>query len=445
MIDFSRIEKYRENNRIEAKRASGGFPGSVWETYSAFANTLGGIILLGVEERKDKSLHPVELPDAEALVDEFWRLVNDPRKVSVNILRRDDVAIECVDGKKIVAITVPRARREDKPIYIDGDFYKGSYRRNGEGDYRCEREEVDAMLRDAALETDDMRAIKDGDASLVKLESIERFARGCAGSVSCETKMLAKSILGAEADRLTLAHLMMFGRGEEIRKRIPEFSAIYRNFVEEIVFENLCDFFFYATERFIDKLESLSMRNENDVFRALREALVNSIVNADYRSEGGVVVEEGAREIRFINAGGFRIDPNGVKRGGISDPRNRGLIRIISSVGSAKGAGMGIPGIYTVWKRYGWKEPVFKEEFSPDRITLTLSFDKRIAKSSDGSDAIYREMMIAHLTKNVSASADELAYEVGVEIERAERILSILMFDGIVVLDEASKKFRLKS
>ena len=79
MLHFEEIDKYRENNRIEAKRAQGGFPRSLWETYSAFANTIGGVILLGVEELPDKSFRPVKLPSPEWLVEEFWRLVDDSR------------------------------------------------------------------------------------------------------------------------------------------------------------------------------------------------------------------------------------------------------------------------------------------------------------------------------------------------------------------------------
>lgn len=53
MIDLKDISSYKENNQLEAKKAAGGLPGSLWETYSSFANTDGGIILLGVDEKKD--------------------------------------------------------------------------------------------------------------------------------------------------------------------------------------------------------------------------------------------------------------------------------------------------------------------------------------------------------------------------------------------------------
>ena len=149
MIDLSNVGAYRENNQIEAKKSLGGLPKSLWETYSAFANTLGGVILLGVEEYRDRSLHPVDLPDPEALIREFWEIVNDPAKVSANIL--STVAITWIEfeGKDVIAIEGPRADRKDRPVYIGGDPYTGSYFRNGDGDYRCSRQEVQRMLDEA--------------------------------------------------------------------------------------------------------------------------------------------------------------------------------------------------------------------------------------------------------------------------------------------------------
>ena len=147
MLDFDNLQNYRENNRIEAKQALGGLPESIWETYSAFANADGGIILLGVEELPDKRLHALDLLDPQWLIDDFWAILNDPTQVSVNILTLEHVQIHEVDGKHIIAITVPPAQPCDKPVYIENDPYRGTYQRNGEGDFRCSKEEVDAMLQ----------------------------------------------------------------------------------------------------------------------------------------------------------------------------------------------------------------------------------------------------------------------------------------------------------
>jgi len=134
-LDFFHLNKYKETNRIEAKRATGGLPRSIWETYSAFANSDGGVILLGVAERKkDKTLYPVTLPDPWRLIAQFWEMINDPRIVNKNILKKSDITVEEVDGKEIVVINVPKAKPEDKPIYIGGNVKTGAYYRRDDGD-----------------------------------------------------------------------------------------------------------------------------------------------------------------------------------------------------------------------------------------------------------------------------------------------------------------------
>lgn len=175
MIDFQHLEKYRENNRIEAKKSLGGLPHSIWETYSAFANTLGGVLLLGVVELPDKSLQTVNLPDPQTLIEEFWQIANDPKKISANILTEESVCVQEIQGNKIISIVIPRAQRCDRPVYINGDPYAGSYRRNGEGDYKCTREEVDAMLRDAALQTQDMAVLEHFGMDAFDFATVRRY------------------------------------------------------------------------------------------------------------------------------------------------------------------------------------------------------------------------------------------------------------------------------
>lgn len=178
MIDLQHLEQYRENNRIEAKKAVGGLPQSIWETYSAFANTLGGIILLGVEEHPDKSLHAVHLPDPEKLVKDFWDAVNNPNKASVNILSSKDVTIEPAGEESIVVINVPRADRTYKPVYVDGNPLN-SYRRNGEGDYKCTADELHAMYRDASIKTQDMLVLQKMTLDVITPRACVLIGSGC--------------------------------------------------------------------------------------------------------------------------------------------------------------------------------------------------------------------------------------------------------------------------
>lgn len=81
MFDLSKFDEYKEDNRREVKKAKGGLPASLWETYSAFANCYGGVIILGGLERTDGSWEATGIENADKLHKGFWDTVNNLNKV----------------------------------------------------------------------------------------------------------------------------------------------------------------------------------------------------------------------------------------------------------------------------------------------------------------------------------------------------------------------------
>ena len=486
MIDYTNIEKYRENNRIEAKKSLGGLPKSIWETYSAFANTLGGIILLGVEEHADQSLHPVDLPDPDKLIKDFWDVINDHNKVSVNILSDKDVTVEHADGKCIVAIRVPRAQRGDKPIFIDGNPLSGSYRRNGEGDYRCTKEEVRAMMRDASVKTQDMVVLEDMGLDVFDYDSVRRYRirmknyrPGHVWEELEDAEFLYKlGAVGRSSDgkmHPTAAGLLMFGYEYEIVKEYPAYFLDYQEcmdpnirWTDRIVSSsgdwsgNVYDFYFRVYNKITQdikvpfRLEGGDRIDDTPVHKALREALANCLINADYYGRQGLVIIKKQDVITLSNPGGFRIDIETAKSGGVSDPRNSTLIKMFNLIDVGERAGSGIPNIFGVWKKQGWPAPVITECFEPDRITLSLfiskSSDKKVAiKSGDKSTKtktyVQKQAMIDYLTENVTAKTSDIADLLGVKAARARRLLAEMVADGILVAEGGNKNriYKLKA
>ncbi len=431
IMKLAKLQRYSENNRIEAKRATGGFPQSVWETYSAFANTLGGVILLGVEEKKDYSLRAVTLPDPEGLAEELWRGLNDEKKVSANILSRGQVKVEEVDGKKIVVITVPRANRREKPIYIGSTPYGGSYRRSGEGDYKCSAEEVQAMLAERERVTPDMRLLEELPLSALRegdLRSYRKRARVARPYPAYEEKTdgeffrLAGVVGVGKSGALhpTVAGLLSFGKRREIERAFPNFRLEYRENGEVLVGENLYEFYENAGARVCEGLPER-------IKKALLEGLVNALVNADYE-QGGVLAARTDGEIRFVNAGGFRIDLHRAKTGGVTDPRNESVARLFQLVEIAEGVGGGIPHIYAVWRETGWSAPEIIEEALPPRILLRLPLKKDARATRKPHSGLQRELLISYLTEHALASAEELVSLLG-DLRAAEELVD----EGIVV------------
>ena len=498
MIDIKDLHKYHENNRIEAKKAAGGLPGSVWETYSAFANTQGGIILLGVVEKEDKTLDILGVNNPEKLIKEFWDIINNQNKTSVNILTDRNVEVQELDGKKIICIDVPRAYRHDKPVYIGGNPLNGSYRRNLEGDYKCSREEVQAMLRDASYQTTDMLVIEEMDMNIFNFESIHSYRMRMKysrpghvwESLDDEEFLLRLGAVGRGTDgnrHPTAAGLVMFGNEFEIVREFPDYFLDYRECYDEnrwtdrIVSTsgewsgNVYDFYFRVYNKLAQDIKTpFKMVNgvridDSSVHSALREALANCIINADYHGRQGIVIVKRQEQIQMSNPGGFRIDIETAKSGGVSDPRNTTLMKMFNLIDIGERAGSGIPNIYDVWKKQKWETPVLSEAFEPERINLVLPInissngnkvsiktdDKKVTIKSDDKkvtisskkNSEQKTMIVEFIRENGSAKNSELCDLLGVKSTRIKQLLHELVDEEILVANGGNKNrtYSLKS
>ena len=178
--DIYKLLSEGERVTLECKKATKGVPSSLWDTYSAFANTYGGTILLGVVEYMDeqdntKRFEIVGVEDADKIRKDLWNTVNSREKVNINLLYDDDIQTIDVDGKKVIAINVPRADYTVRPVYINNNLSRGTFKRNHEGDYHSTEQELKMMLRDANEAGNDGLLLEYYTMDDIDIPTLERY------------------------------------------------------------------------------------------------------------------------------------------------------------------------------------------------------------------------------------------------------------------------------
>lgn len=372
-FDITKFNLYKEDNRREVKKANGGLPSSLWDTYSAFANCYGGVIILGVAENKDGSWRTTGLKntDRDKLLKHFWDTINNRKKVNINLLSDNDVEIYEKDEDIIIVIYVPMAGREQKPVYINDDIFGGTFRRNHEGDYHCTKLQVKSMLRDQTDNTMDMEILDDVPISDLNYETIQGYRN--------------------RHRSLKPAH--PFGRLND-----SEYFLDYREILDPTIrwtdrlqsssgewSGNICDFYFRVYNKLVKDIKipfktiDGNRIDDTPVHEAIREALANCLINADFYGVRGIVIRKESDKIIFENPGYSRTGKQQMRKGGISDPRNKILMKMFNLINIGERAGSGVPNIFNAWEDQGWVEPIIEEQFDPDRTLLILSFDKKQA------------------------------------------------------------------
>lgn len=343
------------------------------------------------------------------------------------------------------------------------------------------------MVRDASVRTQDMLVLNEMDMTVFNSESIRSYRQRMRLSrpghvweaLEDEDFLLKLGAVGIGSDgkkHPTSAGLLMFGNEYDI---VREFNSYFLDYQEQYDSDtrwtdriisssgdwsgNVYDFYFRVYNKLTQdikvpfKMEGGTRVDDTAVHQALREALANCLVNADYYGRQGLVIIKKRDQITMSNPGSFRIEIDAAKSGGVSDPRNGTMLKMFNMIDIGERAGSGIPNIFRVWREQGWKEPVITESASPDRITLFLSLlkedssDKKVATKSSGKirelkTAGQKTAILEYLTDHAFAKCADIAKMLGVKDARARRILSEMTEDGMVSIEGGNRNrvYRLK-
>lgn len=400
--------KFGEKNSLECKRAASSLPHSIWSTYSAFANTIGGDIVLGVEEIKDPdSLFPrfeiQGVSNADQIIKDFWNTINSD-KVNHCVLFDENVYSLELEQGTVIVISVPQADYRQRPIFIDGNPYKGAYKRNYEGDYHCSEEDVKEMLRDSNDAGNDGFLIEGYTLEDIDEESLRSYRtefelknpdhvwnsadnRAFLTNLGCYVKDRTSGKEG-----LSLAGLLMFGKGLPIRERFDNIRMDYidktnllpgMRWSDRVTYDgrwenNLYNFFKIVVRKLTSDLkrpfvlEGITRVDDTPIHKAVREAVTNMVIHSDYLMNGILKVEKLDNRLHLSNPGNLKLPIPVIYNGGNSKARNPRMQNILRMIGYGDNIGSGFPTILDVWKKENWRKPDLREDINLHQVDLDL-------------------------------------------------------------------------
>lgn len=402
----------KEGAEVEYKSAKGGFPQSFWNSFSAFANTDGGTIVLGVKE-KNGNFVPDGLTDVQvtAYRKKFWDDAHNKACVSVPLLLESDVEQMVTEsGCCLLLFHVPRAPWNLRPVFLTLNPFGNTYRRCHEGDYVCTDDEVRQMFSDAnnLKSSADSRILRGYTMDDIDLASLHQYRRlynfhhenhpwneeddkAFMEHIGVYRKDRAASVEG-----FTVAGMLMFGKTNSITdpECCPYFFPDYRerlSLVPEIRWSNrvypdgtweanIFQFFTRVLPMLQHALPVPFRLDENQMridtttaHTALREAFANSVIHCAYTVMGNIVVDRYFDKIVLSNPGTMLVSKEEFEEGGHSVCRNPLLQKMFVFIGIGEKGGSGADVIAKGWLDNGWKQlPTIREVSHPDRVEMTL-------------------------------------------------------------------------
>ena len=190
----------------------------------------------------------------------------------------------------------------------------------------------------------------------------------------------------------------MFGEEPVITRFFPDYFLDYRenldpgkvrwtDRVQSISGEwsgNVFDFYLLVNNKLVMdlkvpfKLRGMERIDNTPLHDAVREAFINCLSNADYFGRCGIVIRKNVDSIVYENPGSIRVGKEQMMRGGISDARNKTIMKMFNLLGYGEKAGSGIPMIIQATEEAGLPTPEVSENIEFDRTLFTIYLKPKV-------------------------------------------------------------------
>ena len=389
------LERKTETSKIEFKSAKSGIPEKLYDSFSSFSNTAGGIILFGIDEKAGYKVCGIQNPNELQK-----KIVEQANEMEPKV--RPLISFCEYEGKIIASAEITEMDSISKPCYYSGKGKsKGSYIRVGDADLPMTEYEIYSYDAFKFKTEDELRTNKRIDSSMFDQIQLDGFIAKAVSvkpnlvNMDKQTLIMLNGLSDKEGNP-TVCGIMLFGKYPQYLSPNLDIIAVVCS-TKEYADESLTGERFLVSKRLDGTISqmlesSLAFVTQNmktsvvidetghrkDIpeypIKAIREIILNALIHRDYSihtENDPIRIEMYPNRIEISNPGGLygrlTLDELGKTK---ADVRNPFLAAALEILDTTENRYSGIPTIYAEMKKAGLKEPKFENNRGTFKVTL---------------------------------------------------------------------------
>lgn len=435
---FEEFFAQNENKTLEFKENANSLNGII-KTVIAFANTAGGILIIGV---KDQTKEIIGLADVLRDEEKLANAISD----NVSPLLVPDIEIHTYRERELIIIRIPHAAG---PFYLKAEGPEnGVYIRFGSTNRKADQEMVSALRLFASNKTHDELPVPNGriDWNLV-CTAFNRVNKQLTEK-KCEMLGICSSHAGKPCP--TVGGMLLFGANRldvlpDSVVRCARFAGTKKEkIIDQQLIEVTLPFAIDEAIRFIERNTRLEGRFGRTVREdipeyptfAIREGVINALLHADYSMKGShVQIAIFDNRIEITNPGGLPFGQTLQKAlAGFSRLRNRVIGRVLRELNLIEQWGSGLQRILAVCHRQGLQKPEIEEINNHFRLTIFSTQIRKIILRP------WEQILKKAMEKEKEITTRGAAEIWNVSDRTARSRLKVMMQDGVIQRIGTSEK-----